>query len=79
MRLFFAVAVLMLAFVAYTEAQEDSIQERFSKWGEHLSDFGRQVSDHARNAYEQLQNSKAGQWFNDHINKLKAKVGEIGQ
>ncbi|KAK2844833.1 hypothetical protein Q5P01_011492 [Channa striata] len=67
----------MLAFVAYTEAQEESIQDKFSKWSEHLSDIGRQVSDHARNAFEQFQNSKAGQWFSDNLNKLKAKANSF--
>ncbi|KAF3692149.1 hypothetical protein EXN66_Car007825 [Channa argus] len=79
MRLYLAVAMLMLAFVAYTEAQEDTIQDKFSQFGDKLTDLGRQVADHAKTAYDQFQNSKAGQWFTDNINKLKAKIGEIGQ
>lgn len=89
MRLYLAVAVLMLALVAYTgrfdvtslyqrlrcaffffcfslhvsfcsspaEAQDDSIQQKFTDFGETISEFGRNVAEKAKDTAERIHNS----------------------
>ncbi|KAK7887289.1 hypothetical protein WMY93_026910 [Mugilogobius chulae] len=41
MKLYLAIAVLMLAFVAYTEAQEVTMEERFTQLGQQMSSLER--------------------------------------
>lgn len=88
MRLYLAVAVLMLALVAYTgrfdvtsaftsvsvarfffsslhvsfrsspaEAQDDNIQQRFTDFGETISELGRNVAEKAKDTAERIHNS----------------------
>lgn len=89
MRLYLAVAVLMLAFVAYTgrscvnytvktspqssflpccvtlcpslspaEAQEETIEQRFTKFGEQMSEMSKTLAEKAKNTFEQIQTSE---------------------
>uniref|UniRef100_A0A3Q3JI92 Uncharacterized protein n=1 Tax=Monopterus albus TaxID=43700 RepID=A0A3Q3JI92_MONAL len=62
MRLYLAVAVLMLAFVAYTEAQEDTLQERFTKFTEQISELSRSMRAKLN-------------WLQERLEELKAKFG----
>ncbi|XP_073342283.1 apolipoprotein C-I-like [Pagrus major] len=77
MRLFLAVAVLMLAFVAYTEAQEESIEQKFTQFGERVSQVGQDLAEKARTAFDSISNSEAvtntKNWFSEHIEKLKSQ------
>lgn len=90
MRLYLAVAVLVLAFVAYTgrlrfvlithlkragyvfipsymscnslslsiaEAQEETIEQRFSKFGEQMTQFGDDLAEKTKAAITQIHNS----------------------
>ncbi|XP_038566877.1 apolipoprotein C-I [Micropterus salmoides] len=80
MRLYLAVAVLVLAFVAYTEAQEETIEQRFSKFGEQMTQFGDDLAEKTKAAITQIQNSdfavSSRNWFQEQIEKLRNKFGE---
>lgn len=83
MRLYLAVAVLMLAFVAYTEAQEETIEQKFVKFGEQMSEVGKSLADRAKTTFDQIQTSEFASttksWFEEQIEKLKTKLQEISQ
>ncbi|XP_037642016.1 apolipoprotein C-I [Sebastes umbrosus] len=85
MRLYLAVAMLMLAFVAYTEAQdaEPTVEERFSQFGQKMTEMGQTVAEKARAAMDTVQNSefakKTNDWFTEQFNRMKAKMEEISQ
>ncbi|KAK7886885.1 hypothetical protein WMY93_026506 [Mugilogobius chulae] len=69
MKLYLAIAVLVLAFVAYTEAQEVTMEERFSQLGQQMTEFGKTVADKARTAAEEFNN-------NEHVQKAKTWLQE---
>ncbi|CAJ1062664.1 apolipoprotein C-I-like [Xyrichtys novacula] len=75
MRLYLAVAVLMLAFVAYTEAQDDTIEEKFSKFGDQVADLGRNIAEKAKTTWSEIQNSEfatnSRNWFEGVFQKAK--------
>uniref|UniRef100_A0A3B4U3M2 Apolipoprotein C-I n=1 Tax=Seriola dumerili TaxID=41447 RepID=A0A3B4U3M2_SERDU len=83
MKLYLAVAVLVLAFVAYTEAQEDTIQQRFTKFGEEMSEMGRNLAEKAKTSFEGFQSSdiavNSRNWFQEQLESLRAKLGELTQ
>ncbi|XP_041799275.1 apolipoprotein C-I [Chelmon rostratus] len=58
MRLYLAVAVLMLAFVACTEAQEDSMGQRLTKFGEQVTELGRNLGEKVKGAVEKVQTNE---------------------
>ncbi|XP_068616671.1 apolipoprotein C-I [Brachionichthys hirsutus] len=61
MRLYLAVAVLMLAFVAYAEAEgEDTI-------GERLSNFGQTVADMSQQAFAKSRETAQTVFENEHV------------
>ncbi|KAM6935973.1 apolipoprotein C-I [Lycodopsis pacificus] len=82
MKLYLAVAVLMLAFVAYTEAQdqveEQTIEQRFSNFGEQVAEVGKNLAEKAKTTFEEIQSSKfaadSRDWFQTQIDNLKAKL-----
>ncbi|XP_073342281.1 apolipoprotein C-I-like [Pagrus major] len=83
MRLFLAVAVLMLAFVAYTEAQEESIEQKFTKFGEQMSAVGQDLAEKAKTAFENINNSEfavtSRNWFAERLEKLKNRFQDNSQ
>ncbi|XP_035862202.1 apolipoprotein C-I isoform X2 [Sander lucioperca] len=83
MRLYLAVAVLMLAFVAYTEAQEETIEQRFAVFQDQMAEMGKNLAEKAKTTFEQFQTSdlavKSQNWFCEQYESLKAKMGVIGQ
>ncbi|XP_026040287.1 apolipoprotein C-I [Astatotilapia calliptera] len=84
MRLYLAVAVLMLAFVAYTEAQDDtSFTDKFDRFGQKLTEIGQSLAEKTKNAFDDIHNSEFGtstrNWFSDAFEKMKAKFGEMSQ
>ncbi|XP_045901439.1 apolipoprotein C-I [Micropterus dolomieu] len=83
MRLYLAVAVLVLAFVAYTEAQEETIEQRFSKFGEQMTQFGGDLAEKTKAAIEQIRNSdfavSSKNWLHEQFERLKNKLGEVSQ
>uniref|UniRef100_A0A3Q0SIQ8 Apolipoprotein C-I n=1 Tax=Amphilophus citrinellus TaxID=61819 RepID=A0A3Q0SIQ8_AMPCI len=84
MRLYLAVAVLMLAFVAYTEAQEEeTLDQKLSAFGDKLTEFGRSIADKAKTTFQDIHNSEFGtnarNWFREAFEKMKAKADELRQ
>ncbi|XP_047454733.1 apolipoprotein C-I [Mugil cephalus] len=77
MRLYLAVAMLMLAFVAYTEAQEETVEQRFAKFGDQMSEFGRTLAEKAKSTFQDIQTSdfitSSRDWFSQQLEKLKSK------
>ncbi|XP_062255725.1 apolipoprotein C-I [Platichthys flesus] len=75
MKLFLAVAVLMMAFVAYTEAQEDTMEDKFSRFGEKMSELGQTMAEKARSTFETIHNSEAAVktrgWFEERMQQIK--------
>ncbi|XP_054477516.1 apolipoprotein C-I [Anoplopoma fimbria] len=80
MRLYLAVAVLMLAFVAYTEAQEEeqTIEQRFAQFGNQMAEVGRNLADKAKTTFEEIKTSKIAEdsqdWFQRQIEALKQRL-----
>ncbi|KAA8591729.1 apolipoprotein C-I [Etheostoma spectabile] len=83
MRLYLAVAVLMLAFVAYTEAQEETIEQKFAAFRNQMAEIGKSLTEKAKTTLDQIQTSdlaiKSKNWFQEQFESLKTKVGEISQ
>ncbi|XP_026173129.1 apolipoprotein C-I [Mastacembelus armatus] len=83
MRLYLAVAMLMLAFVAFTEAQEETIKQRVVKISEQLSEGVKTLADKAKTGFDQLHNSdfavSTRNWFQEQFDKVKTKLGELTQ
>uniref|UniRef100_A0A672YDC3 Uncharacterized protein n=1 Tax=Sphaeramia orbicularis TaxID=375764 RepID=A0A672YDC3_9TELE len=61
MRLYLAVAVLVLAFVAYTEAQEETMEQKIANVGSQITEFGQQVAEQTKAALESFKNSETTQ------------------
>ncbi|XP_041844656.1 apolipoprotein C-I [Melanotaenia boesemani] len=80
MRLYLAVAVLMLAFVAYTEAQEETIEDKFTKFGEQISEMSKNLAEKAKTTFQDIHNSDFAEstrnWFTEQFEKIKTKLGE---
>ncbi|KAK9514082.1 hypothetical protein VZT92_027571 [Zoarces viviparus] len=82
MKLYLAVAVLMLAFVAYTEAQDQeeelTIEHRLNNFGEQVVGVSKTLAEKAKTTFEEIQNSKfatdSRDWFQRQIDNLKAKI-----
>uniref|UniRef100_A0A3Q4AWR8 Apolipoprotein C-I n=1 Tax=Mola mola TaxID=94237 RepID=A0A3Q4AWR8_MOLML len=80
MKLYLAVAVLMLAFVAHTEAQEEeTVGSTFTRFGDHVTDMTRGLVDRTRDAFHKIKTSdfatKTKNWFES----FKTRIGEIIQ
>uniref|UniRef100_A0A087XQE1 Apolipoprotein C-I n=1 Tax=Poecilia formosa TaxID=48698 RepID=A0A087XQE1_POEFO len=62
MRLYLAAAVLLLALVAYTdclsEAQDDSLAEKFSNFGDQITEFGKNVAEKAKTHFDTIATSE---------------------
>ncbi|KAM9852698.1 apolipoprotein C-I [Aulostomus maculatus] len=63
MRLYLAVAVLLLALVAYTEAQDQTFQERFQSFTQQVTDATRDLGDQTSAAFESFKNSEFAEKF----------------
>ncbi len=77
MRLYLAVAMLMLAFVAYTEAQDATVEDKFTQLGQDMSNMGQTVLDKVKTTFDEIQNSEFAantrRWFEETAEKLKNK------
>uniref|UniRef100_A0A672YEM5 Apolipoprotein C-I n=1 Tax=Sphaeramia orbicularis TaxID=375764 RepID=A0A672YEM5_9TELE len=78
MRLYLAVAVLVLAFVAYTEAQEETMEQKIANVGSQITEFGQQVAEQTKAALESFKNSETTQkiksWADEYIEMIKNAV-----
>ncbi|KAM4736701.1 apolipoprotein C-I [Anableps anableps] len=83
MRLYLAAAVLLLALVAYTEAQDDTIAEKFSNFGDQVTEFGKNVAEKAKTHFDNFRTSEFAEntsnWFREQFQKIKSKIDEISQ
>ncbi|XP_069559979.1 apolipoprotein C-I [Brachyistius frenatus] len=83
MRLYLAVAVLMLALVAYTDAQGESVEQKFQRFGEQFSEMGQTLAEKAKTTFQDLHNSEfavsSRNWFTEQFEKVKSKLTEGAQ
>ncbi|XP_055019644.1 apolipoprotein C-I-like [Boleophthalmus pectinirostris] len=75
MKLYLALAVLVLAFVAYTEAQDDTAEDGFNRVHQSVTEFGKTALERAQAALNDFNNNekvqKAKTWFQEQIEKIK--------
>ncbi|XP_059921201.1 apolipoprotein C-I [Gadus macrocephalus] len=92
MKLYLAVAVLLLALATQSEAQApeeptpaglDSLGDKFSQFGDTVAVFGQDIAVKTKDAIQRAQESEFAvntrTWFSDQMEKMKAKLSEIGQ
>ncbi|XP_039974702.1 apolipoprotein C-I [Xiphias gladius] len=83
MRLYLAAAVLMLALVAYAEAEGETAAEQLSRLGERVSEMSRNLAEKAKTTFEELHNSEfattSRNWFRDTFENLKTRLGGVSQ
>ncbi|KAM8847112.1 apolipoprotein C-I-like [Synchiropus splendidus] len=76
MKLYLAVAVLLLAFVAYTDAQ--GVEERFDEIRQQFAEMGQTFVEKAKSGFQQVQDSqipeKVRNFFQEYYEKMVAKV-----
>ncbi|XP_061802488.1 apolipoprotein C-I [Nerophis lumbriciformis] len=81
MRLYLALAVLLLALVAYTEAQDDTMQQKFANVGDQLSEFGQTIAEKTKTAFQTIQDSDFAvatrDFFKNGFEKLKKQMQDI--
>ncbi|XP_060777220.1 apolipoprotein C-I isoform X2 [Neoarius graeffei] len=81
MKLYLAVAILMLVLIAHSEAvEEPTIEQHFANFHAKLKDLGEGLSEKASSVFEHFQNSdlatKTTSWFAEHFEKLKQGIHE---
>ncbi|XP_071388880.1 apolipoprotein C-I [Centroberyx affinis] len=84
MKLYLAVAVLVLALAAHTEAQEpETIEEKLANFGTQVTEFGKDLAEKTKNAFQDLHNSEVAtntrSWFQRQLDSMKAKFEELSQ
>ncbi|XP_061920343.1 apolipoprotein C-I-like [Entelurus aequoreus] len=81
MRLYLALAVLLLALLAYTEAQDDTMQQKFSNVGDQITEFGQSIAEKTKKAFQTIQDSDFAvatrDFFRNGFEKLKKQVEDI--
>merc|ERR1711915_96488 len=80
MRLYLAVAVLMLAFVAYTEAEE-TVEQKFAAFGKQMTEMSQTLAEKAKTTFDDISTSEFAvttkNWFSEQFEMMKAKLQEI--
>ncbi|KAL7886665.1 hypothetical protein AOLI_G00043860 [Acnodon oligacanthus] len=76
MRLYLAVAALMLVLLAHAEAQEEpTIEQHFANFQTKVMELGKDLSEKATAAFKKLEESefatKTTNWFNEQMSKIK--------
>ncbi|KAL7875076.1 hypothetical protein SRHO_G00060460 [Serrasalmus rhombeus] len=76
MRLYLAVAALMLVLLAHAEAQEEpTIEQHFATFQTKVMELGKDLSEKATAAFKKLEESefatKTKSWFDEQMTKLK--------
>ncbi|XP_076008850.1 apolipoprotein C-I [Genypterus blacodes] len=84
MKLYLAVAVLLLALAAYTEAQDaGTFEEKVTQLGTQVSEVTKDWVDKAKVALEGIPTSEIATnmktWVNDQISRMKASFEEMTQ
>merc|ERR1739849_40092 len=77
MKLFLAVAVLLLAFAAHTGAQEEekTVEQRLADFGAQVTELTSNLADKTKEAFEKIHTSETAtgirDWFTETFNKVK--------
>nr|AOR81864.1 apolipoprotein C-I-like protein [Ictalurus punctatus] len=82
MKLYLAVATLMLVLIAHSEAQEEStIEQQFANFQARFKEFGDDVTEKTKNALKQIENSeiisKTKDWVTEQLEKVRQKFDEV--
>ncbi|KAM4600319.1 apolipoprotein C-I [Polymixia lowei] len=83
MKLYLAVAVLMLAFAALTDAEEvdTTIQDRFTDFGTQISQGAQDIAEKTKQAFQDFHESEfvlnTKSWFERQFDKVKASIGTV--
>ncbi|XP_023688963.1 apolipoprotein C-I [Paramormyrops kingsleyae] len=83
MRLSIAIAVLVLAVIANSEAEEPTLEEQFAKFQNQMKDFADDVAVKTKSTLDQIHQSefaaKTRNWFTEQFDKMKQKIDEAFQ
>ncbi|CAL8247519.1 unnamed protein product [Lota lota] len=88
MKLYLAVAVLLLALATQSEAQTvegptDAIVDKFNQFGDTVSELGQDIALKTKTAFQRIHESEfatsSRNWFSDQLEKMKAKLEELRQ
>ncbi|KAJ4922783.1 hypothetical protein JOQ06_022770 [Pogonophryne albipinna] len=85
MRLYLVVAMLVLALAAFTQAQdaEATVEEKFAVFTNQMGEMGKKLADKAQTTFEDIRSSEfvasSQAWFEQQLEKMKQKIGEISQ
>ncbi|XP_034089669.1 apolipoprotein C-I [Gymnodraco acuticeps] len=87
MRLYLVVAMLVLALAAFTQAQEAeaeaTVEEKFAVFTNQMGEMGKNLADKAQTTFEGIRSSEfvasSQTWFEQQMEKIKQKIGEISQ
>merc|ERR1712035_229270 len=83
MRLYLAIAVLMLALVAYTEAQEETFEQKMAKFTEQVTRTGQELGEKITTGFNDFQNSDfavgARVKFNEWIDWMKSNSIQLNR
>ncbi|KAM9722930.1 apolipoprotein C-I [Menidia menidia] len=76
MRLYLAVAMLLLALVAYTEAQEETVEDKLTKFGQQLGEMGKNLAEQVKTSFQDINTSefaeKTRNWFAERLEQIKS-------
>ncbi|XP_077383628.1 apolipoprotein C-I [Festucalex cinctus] len=71
MKLYLAVTVLLLALFAYADAQDETIEEKLSRYGDQVADVFRNLADNAKEKLDEIGKSQFAtnvkNWFKDNF------------
>uniref|UniRef100_A0A665T4I8 Uncharacterized protein n=1 Tax=Echeneis naucrates TaxID=173247 RepID=A0A665T4I8_ECHNA len=65
MKLYLAAAVLMLAFVACAEAQDEEVSDKITRFGDRMLEIGRNLVERTKNAVHSIGESERFQSLRD--------------
>ncbi|WP_206001607.1 hypothetical protein, partial [Paraclostridium dentum] len=81
MRLYLAIATLMLVLIAHSEAAEEpTIEQHFANLQDKVNEFTDNLGKKATDAWKQLENSKlfstTSDWLNEQFQSIKKKIDD---
>ncbi|XP_072535130.1 apolipoprotein C-I [Salminus brasiliensis] len=81
MRLYLAVAALMLVLATHAEAQEEpTIEQHFANFHSKIKEFGSDLTDKTMATFKEIEQSefatKTRNWFSEQFEKMKQKIDE---
>ncbi|WP_233005575.1 hypothetical protein, partial [Exiguobacterium aurantiacum] len=80
MKLYLAAAVLMLVLAAHTEAQEETLEQRFATFQTQVKEITENLAEKTKTAFDQIENHeyvvKTKSWLSEQFEKMKQKMSE---